>query len=77
MSQVENNKNVTDQLANDLKQGMLGITSMFDGVAKMLKDAENSIENPEERQKFMIKLKESGVLPEFEKVREKLKDLHK
>ncbi len=50
---------------------------MFSEVETLISKAKQGIETNEEKAIFAQKLEQSGILKEFEIVREKLKDLHK
>lgn len=65
------------QLENNAKTALAGLTGMFNEVESLIKKAKDGIETKEEKANFVQKLEESGILKEFENVREKLKDLYK
>jgi hypothetical protein len=65
------------QLENNAKLALDGLAGMFSEVETLISKAKQGIETNEEKAIFAQKLEQSGILKEFEIVREKLKDLHK
>ena len=65
------------QLENNAKIALSGLAGMFSEVETLISKAKQGIETNEEKAMFAKKLEQSGILKEFENVREKLKDLHK
>jgi len=65
------------QLENNAKIALSGLAGMFSEVETLISKAKQGIETNEEKAIFVQKLEQSGILKEFEAVREKLKDLHK
>jgi len=65
------------QLENNAKIALSGLAGMFSEVETLISKAKEGIETNEEKAMFAHKLEQSGILKEFEIVREKLKDLHK
>ena len=65
------------QLENNAKIALNGLAGMFSEVETLISKAKQGIETNEEKAIFAQKLEQSGILKEFEIVREKLKDLHK
>ena len=65
------------QLENNAKIALSGLAGMFSEVETLISKAKQGIETNEEKAIFVQKLEQSGILKEFENVREKLKDLQK
>jgi uncharacterized protein YggL (DUF469 family) len=65
------------QLENNAKLALDGLTGMFGEVEALISKAKEGIATNEEKAMFAQKLEQSGILKEFEGVREKLKDLQK
>ena len=64
-------------LENNLKLTMEGLNGMLTGVGDMLRKAQEDLQTDEEKRKFAEKLEQSGIIKEFENVREKFKDINK
>jgi len=64
-------------LENNLKLTMEGLNGMINGVGDMLRKAQDDLQTNEEKRKFAEKLQQSGIITEFEKLREKFKDINK
>jgi hypothetical protein len=56
---------------------MEGLNGMLTGVGDMLRKAQEDLQTDEEKRKFAEKLEQSGIIKEFENVREKFKDINK
>ena len=65
------------QLENNAKIALNGLAGMFSEVETLISKAKQGIQTNEEKAIFAHKLEQSGILKEFEIVREKLKDLQK
>jgi len=66
-----------NQLENSAKTALSGLTGMFKEVESLINKAKKDLETDEQKKEWFKKMEQSGILTEFETIREKLKDLHK